>query len=416
MTTTLTPLIIYAEKVSPRLTYVLDFIFKAKGQNYQITTLNDIPNSDLAYSKTKSKTKLNIEPSGLLHENNINKKWQISFTNNEWLINDLKDDLSIIFYFLSRYEEYTDKTRDEYGRYTANQSILFKNNQLHQPWCDILVKQIWEKLGLDYQPIVNNFTTILTYDIDIAWAYKYKPLWRTIANVGKNIFNPTALKERQKVVLGKAKDPYDSYAAIKKAAKKHPTMLFFLLGNYGTLDKNHHWKNNKLQALIQSFKGIAEAGIHPSFNSFLKTEKVKEECNRLANITGEPTKFSRQHYLRFNLPESYQLLLKANIQNDFSMGYAEFYGFRAGTSFSFPFFDLSVNKCTALQITPFTFMDGTLREYLNLTPNEAIEVITELKKAVSDVGGQFIPLWHNHSISNQKEWEGWQAVFEFCSQ
>ena len=47
-----------------------------------------------------------------------------------------------------------------------------------------------------------------------------------------------------------------------------------------------------------------------------------------------------------------------------------------------------------------------------LNPAEANEALEELKANVKAVNGVFVPLWHNHTISDQGEWNGWKAVFE----
>ena len=411
-------LLIFADTLSPRLAFVLDFIFKSKGQPYSV--INSLQEVDapiaIGYSKQKIETKLSINPCGLLLETGIENGWTIEFNNQkaEWLVNGIKDDFAIIFYFLSRYEEYTDQNRDGYGRYTAQQSVLYKAKQLQNPVCDELVMNIWHQLGIDTKPKTDQFRTVLTYDIDIAWAYKYKPKWRTLANLAKSALNPKHFMERWKVLTNMELDPYDSYDLIEENALNHQTILFFLLGDYGQLDKNHHWKNRHLHSLIQSLQNKIGVGIHPSFNSFLKKSQIKKEIGRLKSITEKTVQNSRQHYLRFSLPESYQILLSLGITHDYSMGYAEHFGFRAGTSFPFPFFDLSSNKETTLTIVPFSVMDGTLKEYMKLSPTEAIQVVLNLKKRIQLVGGQFIPIWHNHSIADQKEWAGWQVVHSAC--
>ncbi len=413
-----TPILIFADDQTERLNYVLDFLFKDKGQPYALVTDQQALSGEvhISYSKETIQSKIQINPSGLLKEREISSDWVVYFDkkNDRWLINQEKDDFAIIFYFLTRYEEYTDAKRDQMGRFTAKQSLLYEFNQLHIPWCDVMVKTIWNLLSLNFDSITRQSKTILTYDIDVAWAYKYKPFWRNIANMAKNIFRPKQLIERLNVLYGKLNDPYDHYDLIKANAKTHPTLVFFLLGNYGKYDKNHHWKNKKLQGLIKDLDRHAEIGIHPSFHSFLDLDIILKEKKRLEAICQHSIKKSRQHFLRMTLPDSYQVLEKGNISHDFTMGYAEHYGFRAGTSFPFTFFNLLNNSKGSLQITPFTFMDGTLKDYMKLNPKEAIEVIEVLKDNVKNVGGQFIPLWHNHSIGDTKEWRGWQKVYESC--
>jgi hypothetical protein len=94
------------------------------------------------------------------------------------------------------------------------------------------------------------------------------------------------------------------------------------------------------------------------------------------------------------------------------MGYADEPGFRASICTPFNFYDLDQDMETHLRIHPFTVMDGTLNDYLRLTPVQAIEVIRSLVREVREVNGTFIPLWHNQTLNDRDEWKGWLKVFE----
>ncbi|MFZ9586930.1 MAG: hypothetical protein ACO29U_04960, partial [Crocinitomicaceae bacterium] len=134
---------------------------------------------------------------------------------------------------------------------------------------------------------------------------------------------------------------------------------------------------------------------------------------RLNLITQKPVTKNRQHFLVLNLPTTYQSLIHQNITDDYSMGYADIAGFRAGTARSFPWFDLEKNDITNLIIHPFSYMDGTLKEYLNLEPHEAKLKIAELFKEVCLHGGQFSYIWHNETIGDYAHWNGWKDVFTY---
>jgi hypothetical protein len=132
----------------------------------------------------------------------------------------------------------------------------------------------------------------------------------------------------------------------------------------------------------------------------------------LENIIQKPVTKSRQHFLKLKFPKTYQNLLKSGITDDYTMGFASLSGFRAGTCTTFPFFDLSHNRCTEIMIHPFQVMDVTLKNYLLLSPEKAWQQIEEIMLEVKKVNGTFISLWHNESLKDTGHWLGWRKVFE----
>ena len=94
------------------------------------------------------------------------------------------------------------------------------------------------------------------------------------------------------------------------------------------------------------------------------------------------------------------------------MGYAALPGFRAGICNTYNFYDLDIEVETKLRIHPFMVMDGTLKDYMNLTPTDAIEQIRLLIEEVKKVDGTFVSLWHNEPLSDEKRWKGWRKVYE----
>jgi hypothetical protein len=156
---------------------------------------------------------------------------------------------------------------------------------------------------------------------------------------------------------------------------------------------------------------FGSAAIHPSYRSAGKPAILQKEIRTLSSITGTEILVSRQHYLKFNLPESYRQYLEAGIMKEYSMGFASHCGFRAGTSKPFHFYDLEREAETALMVTPFQVMDRSLKDYMKLSPISALEKIRKLVDEVRSVKGTFVSIWHNDAFNDQGEWEGWKIVF-----
>jgi hypothetical protein len=195
---------------------------------------------------------------------------------------------------------------------------------------------------------------------------------------------------------------------------KQPPIFFWLLGDYAKYDDNIDVKNIEFQQLIKNISEKYAVGVHPSYRSNQAIYFIKEEKARLEKMIGMSVSKSRQHFLKLRFPETYRRLLEVGITDDYSMGYADDIGFRAGTAMPFPWYDIENESITHLIIHSFQVMDVTLKDYLKLTPDEAINNIHQIKEVIKAVGGTFTTLWHNPSVSNEGEWENWRKVYEFC--
>lgn len=176
-------------------------------------------------------------------------------------------------------------------------------------------------------------------------------------------------------------------------------------------DKNVSGLALSYQELIQHISDFYDMGIHPSYQSCFNLNILRSEIRLLAQITKEEIKKSRQHYIKLNVPTTYQNLLEMGIEKDYTMGYPSQIGFRASTASSFDFYDISIEQHTSLRIFPFSIMDVTLRDYLKLSPQEAVAAAQKIIDAAKTVNGMFIPIWHNHTLSEKDGWEGWRDVY-----
>lgn len=328
------------------------------------------------------------------------------------------DPFAAAFFMLTRYEEYMPHIRDHYNRFEATESLSYRHGFLQIPVVDhwaLMVHTVLKNFYPQLPPHHRAYRFINTLDIDNAYAYRLKGVARTLGAIGRDVVKAdfVTLKQRFAVLLGQQRDPYDTYDLILDLIKKHkaPSIIFFLLGDYGVNDKNIAHNNPWFGNLIRHLADHAEVGIHPSFGSNSRSERVGMEKSRLEAITHHKVWSSRQHFLVLHMPTTYRRLLQVGIRNDHSMGYAASTGFRAGTCTPFKFYDLDLEQETPLTIFPFAVMDATLRYYMQVSPAEAEANISELVASVRSVQGTFISLWHNETLSDQGLWEGWQRVY-----
>ena len=423
-------ILIYTNKITPRLEYIVKFIFNdVYSTGYQITTDQEefiIANSPkINYSTDVIANSFHIEPTELLFESNILLKkikvdiwndYKIFFQTN---IGDLPFDIfSAVFYLISRYEEYLPFSADQHGRFEANQSLAFKNGFLYDPivdqWLCMLAGMI-NKMFPEFKACEREFKFIPTIDIDNAYAYLYKGAVRTIGAAMRDLFRLDVNENIKRFqALAGEKDPFDTYSYIDSLHAQYGVspVWFFLVGNYNEYDKNIPLDNEAFQSLIKEISERAEIAIHPSYESNQSFEQLKSEYDFLSEIIGKPITKSRQHYLKLLFTETYQNLIKLGVKEDYTLGYASDVGFRAGTCTPFLFYDLYNEHESELRIFPFQVMDVTLNQYLKLSVDEAVNKIYEIIHKVKEVNGTFVTLWHNESLSDHGHWKGWEPVYK----
>jgi hypothetical protein len=322
------------------------------------------------------------------------------------------------FFLVSRYEEYLSQVRDQYGRFRAESTWMFENDMLQKPLVNIWALALGQRLKAIYPDLPvkkNKFTFVPTYDIDAAWAYKHKGLYRTIGGFFKDLAagDRERIRERHQVLRGKRKDPFDSFDfqfELQKEFKLKP-IYFILCGDYDTNDKNISLRKEAFCNLIKHLGDYADVGVHPSFSSYLNSNKLRREISNLSEVLHRPLTKSRQHFLRMNLPRSYQKLIELDISDDYTMGFASQAGFRAGIADTFRFYDLENDMVTNLRVHPFALMDGTMRDYLNLDVEASFALAKQLVDEVKAVGGTFIYLTHNETLGGEQRWVGWPEMY-----
>lgn len=324
------------------------------------------------------------------------------------------------FYLLSRYEEYLDHDKDEFGRYAHANSLAFKEGFLTQPLVNIWINEFREMLSGMYPYLKfrgKEFSNVVSYDIDIAYSYLHKGWLRNIGGTLKSVWNgewKLAL-ERWMVLLGKKKDPFDCYEwldALHLYCRLKPYYFFLVAKNNSKFDRNISTSSRKLRELIEYYAGTYNVGLHPSWQSGDDPELLKEELEWLEVVADKSISASRQHYIRFTLPDTYRELLKKGIRKDFSMGYGSINGFRASVCSAFKWFDLLKDETTSLMIYPFCFMDANAYFEEKLNPQQAYDELMLLYNSVRKVNGMMITIWHNHLLGTDPRMQGWSQMFE----
>ncbi len=319
------------------------------------------------------------------------------------------DILSFLFYHLSRMEEYTDIGKDKHGRFQAHQSKAFQLGFLQIPAVDIIVEKLSYLIAKDCSILIPK--SLVTIDVDVAFAFRHKPFYIQMLSLVKDFIRRDfqRIQSRISTYLTKSNDPYDTFDELIELNNKtpHPFIFFFLVGKRGYFDRNISPHREKMKEVLLKISQHFEIGLHPSYQSNSHPSLIEEEKNILEHYIQKKVIKSRQHYLKIALPDTYQKLIEYGIQEDYSMGYSDAHGYRAGTAGSFLWYDLTHEKITDLRIFPFQIMDVTMKKYLEWEPHQSMENLAPIYK-----NRPFTIIWHNSNLSKLENWERWKEVFE----
>jgi hypothetical protein len=429
----MTELIVHVPRITQRLIYTFDLVLdRLLGLKHRFVTeaslLEETMNPVLVYGDQPHGRHLFVRSSSLLFSREIHMQHlqHFDFRGTKAIFPVFHqhsalpfDPFAAIFYVVSRFEEYLPFAADSHGRFEASSSFLSQMGLLEQPMANIWARLLGEILEANYHGLKTNkpvYRFIPTYDIDVAWAYLHKGFYRTVLSAIKDlaVADMNNFRHRMRVLQGVEKDPYDTYDYQIKLQKKYDLqpIYFFLFAAFGAYDKNNPTDNPAFRSLIRRMADYARTGIHPSYNTVADKDRLMSEINGLSDVLHEPVKLSRQHYLRLRLPVTYHNLIDLSITDDYTMGYASAPGFRAGITIPFAYYDLDHDVPTNLTIHPFMIMDGTLRDYLKLDTDAALEKALSIINTVKEHGGEMMTLWHNESLSDKKRWAGWRTMYE----
>ncbi|WP_439153026.1 polysaccharide deacetylase family protein [Winogradskyella sp.] len=422
-------LLVYTHKITPRLTYTFKHICKRiLGLDVKFTSkVEDFIAHDslkMSYTKQPLSNEVFVRSNELLFEQGLsdldinvqdwdNTKGFFAAGERSHLPFDI---FAASFYLLSRYEEYMPHVKDEYGRFIAKESLAYKNRFLNQPVVDIWAYKLREALQKKFPNFVFNsrsYTIKPVIDVPMAYYFRKKGLLRTIGGTLNDIgrFKLRQLYQRYLVLMGFKRDPYDTFKWIitKQKQCQDKFMVLFLIGDYSTYDKNINTNKKEFVSLIKSVADYCDVGIKASYFSLDDIKILKKEKQKMESIINTDLKAVRHSFSKLNLPLSYRNLIELEIHQDFTMGYIDKLGFRAGTCTPFQFYDLDYEVQTPLKINPYHCLDFALLKYQSeLDKTEHLQKLIDEVKAVN---GTFIPVFHNYTFSDSSRWVGYRSLF-----
>jgi hypothetical protein len=420
-------LLIYTQKVTPRITYIFKHICtRILGLEINLTSviedLNSYDGAKLSYGKKPMGNELFVQSYGLLS--------QQGFESEEILVRPWEDtkcffsvmDTSALpfdifsagFYLLSRYEEYLPHVKDAQGRFPANESLAFKNDFLEQPVIDIWAYKFKQVLIDKFPSLLLEKKSMEIHSLVMVkqpFAFKQQGFFRSLIGFTNDLFKFKMKKivERTSVVFGSRIDPYDTFDwIINKSKNKNPITFFFLLGDALLFEENINTTRQKFKMLVKYVADYKEVGLIFSYASLSNYELLKKEKKRIEEITNRTLEGSLNAELLVKLPENYRNLVELEVQKDFTMVYDDTPGFRAGTCTPFLFYDLDYEIKTPLIIHPLV---ATTSSFKDKYASDITKTMARLMNSVEQVNGTFSLLFTNKDFTPVASNEVWRNLF-----
>lgn len=409
-------LLIYTQKITPRITYSFKHI---------CTTILGIPISftskieefiahegmKISYGRQSLGNEIFIQNVDLLLEQGLSdvevkvQKWEdvpcfFAVSENSSIPFDI---FAASFFLLTRYEEYLPHVKDKEGRFPASESLAQQEGFLEFPVVDLWALKFRSTLQQRFPEV--EFPKRFSRNHNIvavteAFCYRKKGIVRAVLGFLLDFFQLKIkyVSDRLQVMMGFKKDPYDNYNTLIKFLKKHGLSLKFMfqVSDFSTYDRNLNHNRLEFQSLIKSVADYAEVGLQLGFYANQKMKILKQEKVRLESILKRPITSGINSKFNLLLPDTYNNMAELEFQNDYSMGYPEALGFRAGTSTPFLFYDINFEITTPLIIHPYVLSTQALE---GMKESDVERKVNEIKTQIDRVGGELVTIFTNIDFS-----------------
>ncbi|MFI8379296.1 polysaccharide deacetylase family protein [Leeuwenhoekiella sp. NPDC079379] len=427
-------LLVYTHKITPRLRYTFKHICTSiLGIPVKFTTAVDefiVHDSlKLSYTNKPLGKEIHIKSQEVLFEQGIS---DMEINVQPWL--DTKcffvtgtksalpyDIFAAAFVLLSRYEEFLPHVKDTEGRFPASESLGYQEDFLTEPVIDIWAYHFKEVLQLkfpDYDFVAKKFAFQALVDVEQAYEMYDIGFIREITSFVSDVLRLqfSRLWLRLQINLGLRKDPYDTFSWLINVQKKSKFkfLFFFQVGDLSTYTRNIRYNKQSFRELIKMVGDYSEIGLLLSKEALEQQKNMKIEKIRLEGITNKPLNAIRCGSQMASLPSHYREMINQEVKNDYSMGYPDTLGFRAGTCTPFFFYDLDYESITPLVLNPICSQSQAFEaDALDAKDlNDVLDVFFKMKTEVEKVNGTFIFSFKNKSVTGKGQDEGqWKQFF-----
>lgn len=302
-------------------------------------------------------------------------------------------------------EEYDASFRDGYDRFPHYMS---NNRQVFEPRAS---QYLFERGYHPEYPEGQPFAVCLTHDIDV--------VYQSYPKKGFDLLLALAYGNRAGLMQGvrnlrSPKYPLCNFEEVIALEEEYDaTSTFFFLALQDG-DQDHSYQVEDLACEIGTIADYGwEVGLHGGHQAYADLQKLKDEKARMERVLGRPVAGYRNHFLRFRVPETWELLDQAGFLYDTTFGYADCVGFRNGMCYPFrPYHGRKHQEIGIVEI-PLTVMDCTLDSYMRLGSMQSWDIVRHLIDTVERCHGVITLLWHNTYLTGDRM-KFYEKILRYC--
>ena len=386
--------LVYTHKITPRIRYIFKHIFENMLMiNFDLTTKVEIfvahSGPKLSYSNKPLGDEFFVKSHLLLFEQGITtQKLKLEFwdelpifflTNTEG--NCPFDIFAASFFLLSRYEECMPYLKTNLGYFDPSQSISMKFDFLELPIIDLWVSKFKEQLASNFHEIVkkDDFkpSKKILLEVPVAFRYSNRSLLENLGDFFSAIWK---LDIKQLIIhilvlIKLRNDPFETYHQWNDwfNGSSIKPIVFFLFSHSSSYQISTSIFNLRFRKIIKKTGDFFCLGLLTSVKAQIDSKKqIIREKNDFQKLTNRTIIDVRLSNGIIDLRKDYEMLSENEFKNDYSMGYLDRIGFRAGTATPYYFYDVSREFQLSIKLTPIFATEQSLKQLNDSFPFEKL--------------------------------------------